>query len=458
MSGAILVSSETVPKAQESRVIEPIVERHVGDAAFYWSQLDRSTHSPLLNIDGVLHFEGRLTAHLDGIVVAEESGWQVAMKALYRWRSAGEMFVCAMLTFSTSDRSLQQQRWSSVLAILQSDPHRKLRGVVAALLRIRPEIANGWITKFIQPHESAPLQVIAWRALARSRVLCHQFARQDLEKLLQQAMAGADAHVRAAACRAAGMAGFETKVQKLIQDNDRSAGVEAAIALAQQGQSQTGLHCLWSAVWAQIGDVDRLTGVYKSLAMHRLARWVRYLGVHVPNGHEQVPRVLEVLPARIALSFLLHHADDKYLDWIQTQMSNPQCARLAAWTWASLLGIDLERSGLALPVARSEESTHCPTDDLDPGLALPDVAAIQQFNVAENVATYGLSTRLKTVEGCRHILRQGPQALRWIAAQYLSSLGVKRALSAESVFDTKADARRQLQLMGVWTLPGSEAK
>ena len=344
---SLIDSNENLPKVRASQVIKPIVERHVGDAAFYWSQLDRSTHSPLLNINGVLHFEKRLTAHLDGVVVADERGWQLAVASLRRWRGAGEMFVCASLVLRMRDRTFQQQRWLEILAILQTDPRRMLRGVIAALLRVSPAAAFPWIISFIKPDQPTELQVAAWRTLARSHALCSSFPPSELAKLLEQATANThthtdtNCHVLAAACRVSVMAGSEQIAAKLVQSPDRATSAEAAIALAQYGRLDAGLHHLWRAVWAQVEDTNCLTGAYKSLAAHRLARWVRHLGVLVPKGHDHVPRLLQMLPTRIALSFLLHHADDKHLDWIQAQLGNPQCARLAGWTWATLLGIDL---------------------------------------------------------------------------------------------------------------------
>lgn len=455
MSRAIYFSNETLQQEQEqeqeSQIIRAVVERHVGDAAFYWNQLDRSSRSPSLDINGLLHFERRMTAHLDGIVVAEESGWRLALEALKRWRGAGEMYVGAALVFNLPDRALQEQRWLELQAVLLHDPQRMLRGLIAALLRVQTKLANRWVLLFIAPQQPAALQVAAWRALARSQLLCNSLAQHDLDGLFQQALCNSDPYVRAAACRAANAAGFAPDAEKLVQDVDRSVSAEAALSLLQQGSpSPVGLSYLWKAIWAQVSDVERLTGAHKAVALHRLDRWVRYLGLLVPNGHEHVPRLLEVLPARIALSFLLHHADVKNMGWVQVQMSNPSCARFAAWTWASLLGVDLEGAGLALPAARSEASTHRATDDLDPGLPLPNIDLIQQLNLAEQPLRHGLAARLETTEGCKQMLLRAPQVLRWIAAQNLYFLERGKAGAVAVAFSTNADARLQISEMNEW--------
>lgn len=48
-------------------IIEPLVHRHAGDAAFYWQQHDGSAHSPLVGLPQLLEFDRLLDAHLDGL-------------------------------------------------------------------------------------------------------------------------------------------------------------------------------------------------------------------------------------------------------------------------------------------------------------------------------------------------------------------------------------------------------
>lgn len=441
-------------KKQKSDLIEPLVERHVGDAAFYWGQLDRSAHSPLLKLSGILQFEKLLTAHMDGIEVAKQAGCELAMKALRRWRGAGEIFVSAHLALSTPQREQQWLRRDDLASVLDTDFQRMARGAISALVRSPAQTVSELIWEFIQPDQAGSLQLLGWRAIAINRALSLDITQREINELWDQATHSSSIHVRTAACRATHVAGTGQKVEKLLQDADRSTSVEASIALLKQGPSQSGLHHLWKSIWNQIEDTNRLTGAYKAQATHRLARWIRYLGVFVPTGNSNVPHLLELLPARLGLSFLLHHADSRYLPWIQKQMSNPQCARLAAWTWSTLLGLDLERSGLALPPARSEEATHQATDDLDPGLPLPNLALIQQVKPEQFPQEHSLASRLSSEDGCRQLLRHAPQAVRWIAAQNLMRLERQRGMNTWA-FDIRADARIQLRLMNAWGHPGS---
>ena len=78
-------------------IIPPLVTRHAGDAAFYWQQHDGSAHSPLVGLPQLLEFDRLLDAHLDGLRVAGEPGWEIALAQLQRWQRAPEVFVCAVL-------------------------------------------------------------------------------------------------------------------------------------------------------------------------------------------------------------------------------------------------------------------------------------------------------------------------------------------------------------------------
>ncbi|MDR2153822.1 MAG: hypothetical protein LBE78_02165 [Burkholderiaceae bacterium] len=426
----------------DSRVIVPVVERHVGDAAFYWSQLDRAAHSPLLGLQGLLHFEKLLTAHLEGIEEAAETGWHIALGALRRWHDAGELFVCAWLVFRLKPGQQADSRWHEMTQVLATDPDRMLRGLVAAVLRMPPHVADYWVSRLLQPVQPTMLQVAAWRAVARRPRQTGSLQQKRIAELWESAAHSSNAYLRAAACRAAVGIGHARQVADLLSDVDRAVCAEAGITTAQAGETEPGLRALWLALWGLAGELHQMSGAYRAQAEHRLARWTRHLGTLVPHGHGAVVELLTLLPTRMALALVLQHGDDRHLPWVRSHLSNPGCARMAGWVWASLLGVDLELLGLAHPPSRAQEQTHLPTDDLDPGLPLPDAKAIENFDVARIDPAYRLTNRLKTVEGCLDMLEHEPQALRSIAAGHLTRLNAEQS-GGMVFFDTRADARQQ---------------
>ena len=123
------------------REISEVIYRHVGDASFYWNQLDKMSYSNTISLNGVLYFEKILTSHLDGIFEAQEVGWNISLDQLKRWRGAGEIFICSLLAFSSSSE-LSTSRWNTIEKILEIDPSKMLRGVISAILRLDSSTAR----------------------------------------------------------------------------------------------------------------------------------------------------------------------------------------------------------------------------------------------------------------------------------------------------------------------------
>lgn len=353
-----------------SPIVVPLVTRHAGDAAFYWSRHDDSVHSPLIGLIELIEFDRLLEAHLDGLRVAGEAGWAIALSSLQRWRSSGEAFVCALLALEAPNAG---ERLKVVWGLVEADPARMLRGLISALAWVTPEQRQPWVARWRVEGSPPALQVAAWRA---SR-LGLEDEREGLRGHLQAALGSPHAPVRAAACRLAGELREYGWLLPMLSDGDEAVRAEAAIAQAPD-HALTSASTLWQSVIHQLKALATLTGRPRRDAEHRLARWVRQLGLIVPLGHSGVTQLLQQLPVRLGLHFVLHHGDGALLPWVARQASHPDAARLAGWVWAALTGVDLERAGLALPPTRLDDG-RVPrlTDDLDPGLPDVDAAALQ---------------------------------------------------------------------------------
>ena len=180
-----------------SPIIAPLVARHAGDAAFYWSRHDDSVHSPLIGLIELIEFDRLLEAHLDGLRVAGEAGWAIALSSLQRWRSSGEAFVCALLALEAPNAG---ERLKVVWGLVEADPARMLRGLISALAWVTPEERQTWVARWRLEGSPPALQVVAWRA---SRLGLDD-EREGLRGHLQAALGSCHAPVRAAACRLAG--------------------------------------------------------------------------------------------------------------------------------------------------------------------------------------------------------------------------------------------------------------
>ena len=75
----------------------------------------------LLTLADLAHFDRLLQAHLDGIEVAREVGWALALPALQRWRGPGEAFVCTWLVLKHQPAAAAE-RWQALAGVVASDP------------------------------------------------------------------------------------------------------------------------------------------------------------------------------------------------------------------------------------------------------------------------------------------------------------------------------------------------
>ncbi len=413
--------------------IPALVTRHAGDAAFYWSQWDASAHSPLVGLAQLAQFDRLLTAHLDGLRVAGAAGWDRALHELTRWQGAGEAFVCTLLALESEAAGA---RLKAVWDVLARDPRRMLRGLISAFAWSDERHARPWIGHWLADDGvPATLQVAAWRAVH----LMRNPARIALG-VTEKALASPQAAVRAAACRSLGASACE-RIGAMLTDEERTVRAEAAIAGASTARAAC-VPVLWQAVVDLAREYAALTGRPRHDARRRLERWVRHLGLTVPPGYPGIAGLLAGLPPRQALLFILHHGDCAYLPLALEYLDHPDAARLAGWVWAMLSGVDLERAGLCRPPTALDGDPR-PTDDLDPGLPDPDSARIRAYPLSLTTSQPVLLGATLTAARLPGILRDAPQALRWIAARRL-------ALGSGPCIDTRAQLPDQLARMALF--------
>lgn len=456
-------------------IIPPLVTRHAGDAAFYWQQHDGSAHSPLVGLPQLLEFDRLLDAHLDGLRVAGEPGWDIALAQLQRWQHAPEVFVCAVLALEHGDPG---SRLAAVWAVVEKNPNRMLRGLISALAWVSSELGLGWCRHWLSDGTPVPLAVAAWRALAiRQRqpdqpaLSGHETMAAAIRLALPKALASADVHLRTAACRLLPQ-WDESQLLPLLQDSEPRVRAEAAIGLMdvlhrntkaantrmrltaaqrQDLQSQAA-GALWLVTHEASQHLTTLSGLPRTQAQHRLMRWLCHLGLVAPMGHAGIPKLINLLPPRLALWFVLHHGDGHYLSWVVQCMSDPELSRevsrLAGWVWSAMTGVSLNHRGLALPPRGPAEAPRN-TDIHDPGLPEPNATAIEQQGLTLPSHVVSLLGQTVSEAVLNQALWHAPQAVRWIANQRLGLLGA-------SPIDIRAHSRTQQNALPA--LPEDEAE
>ncbi len=420
-----------------------VIYRHVGDASFYWSQIDKISYSNTVTIDGVLNFEKILTAHLDGVIEANRIGWDISLNQLERWRGAGEIFVCSFIALS-SPPELSLPKWKIIEKILIADPYRMLRGVVSAILRLKNRESRNWIIHFLKQRDSDLTKIIAWRCLAASSNIISQVDKESLYFIFRDSLNSENKFLRVSACRAIHSFDSSAEISKLyINDEEFIVSAEAGIISSQYDNCNYGIDAIWRAIYKMATISLTQKGYDKFKSLHSLNRLVRYFGIFSPIGHPSIPKLLDILPTRLSILFLINHADPRYLPWIKNQLINPECSRLAGWAWSALCGIDIEKSNLTYPPMKLDSENINLTDDLDPGLPLPIFEKINAIDISSIPDESYLYFHFRSLSGCLNILKNGPQSLRWAASQRIK----KFQNDDFSSFSIKSDARSQLIIL-----------
>ena len=79
-----------------------MIEQHAEEAAFLWMLRDAAVDAPHYSLADLAHLDDRVEAHIDGLRIAGEAGWEICKEALGR-EEAGEVFAAAVLAYESGD-------------------------------------------------------------------------------------------------------------------------------------------------------------------------------------------------------------------------------------------------------------------------------------------------------------------------------------------------------------------
>ena len=81
-----------MPEANlQSVAIEVVLEQHAEEAGFHWLLRDKATSEPHYSLADLAHLDGRVEAHIDGLRVAGDVGWELCDAAL-KSAEAGDVY------------------------------------------------------------------------------------------------------------------------------------------------------------------------------------------------------------------------------------------------------------------------------------------------------------------------------------------------------------------------------
>ncbi|HEX2961521.1 MAG TPA: TIGR02270 family protein [Ignavibacteriales bacterium] len=403
-----------------------IISRHATEAAFLWLLRSMAVNQPHYSLKDLARLDDRLEAHLDGLRIAGDEGWDIC-KGELSFNEPGEIFTAAVLAFE----SKKDERIREVLNKALQSPDL-LKSVISALGWIKYKDVMEYIGQFW--FESEPLlQLIGIAASAVHRM-------DPPDEVLLDSLKNADLQLKLRALKAAGELG-KVNMLPYLQNGFRDEiplisyyAAKSAVLLGNQ-----------NAPYLLKEMLDKLEKPYAEDALR--------LGIRKMNlsyAHSWTNELKEK-PAQLRLAVISAGAagDPAEIPWIMEMMKNGQIARIAGESFSMITGADLAYENLdkSLPEELNNGPTEDPEDentelDADENLPMPDPEIVNKW-WDSNKSRFKNGTRYLAgvpvaSETMRQVLITGYQRQRTQAALELAMLR-----PGEKLFNTKAPGPKQ---------------
>jgi uncharacterized protein (TIGR02270 family) len=410
-------------------VVANVLSQHVEEAAMLWILGRAASKAPHYSLIDLAKLDARVEAHLDGLRIAGDEGWEVC-EAQLAANEAGEVFAASIPAYESGN----PERIAKVMSVVKKEPGLGV-GLASAL---------GWHSlKQAEPHilallrSSDPLR----QQLGLAAAAMHRWSPGDV---LGQSVRANDPALRARALRAAGE----------LHDRTLSRAVGDALSDADP-------ECQFAAAWSgALLGLPEATPILQQIAESVPSRSTAAAAMAVRRL--ELPAALSWQKRLATNSKLLRTAmvvagaigDPASVPWLISLMDQLPLARLAGQSFTMIVGIglayrDLERKP---PEDFHAGPTEDPNDenvemDPDDNLPWPEpklVANWWQKNQGQfQSGTRYLCGRPMTIEWLKEVLRDGYQRQRAAAAL---ELAIRQPGSP--LFNVKAPGFRQIQLLG----------
>ena len=108
-------------------VVDIVARLHSEESAFLWLVCSRAVSAPHYRLEHLLRLDNRVEAHIDGLRVAGDAGWELLVEQL-QYEEAGEVFAAAVIALESHDAG----RIERVLEVAEKVPET-VPGFVSAL-------------------------------------------------------------------------------------------------------------------------------------------------------------------------------------------------------------------------------------------------------------------------------------------------------------------------------------
>ena len=411
-------------------IIAEIVSQHAEEAAFLWLLRSNAVSAPHYALKDLAKLDSRIEAHLDGLRVAGEPGWELCKAALGNEEN-GEVFAASTMAFESGVES----RIQAVLDVVQKKPELST-GLISAL---------GWIPyEQVAPHIDQLLRSES-PIIQRVGLAAKAVHRKDPGSILQAMLASSDAPLRTRALKTGGELGLRnlaSLVNSPLTADDPTLrwwavwssallGDGVAIPVLQKIATQKGPYALKAATMA-----------VRRMSVDASHRWIKVLAEN--------PEAI-----RVALCAAGALGDPTSIPWLIEQMTAPALARVAGESFTMITGVDLAYDDLDTDKPEGFEAgpTEDPEDenvemDQDEDLPWPNPELIKKWWFTHRLefsnGTRYLLGKPMAIDSLNHVLCVGKQRQRIAAAIELAMRQPGTAL-----FNTEAPGFRQMKLSGL---------
>ncbi|HJZ89876.1 MAG TPA: TIGR02270 family protein [Gemmataceae bacterium] len=389
--------------------IPKVLSQHVEEAAFNWLIRDIGVRAPHYKLWELSRHDNRLDAHLDGLVIAGDHGWQFALEELDAHPEPGETFAAAYVAFVGGN----QARIARILKAAAAD-RANARAAASAL---------GWLADEQTAADHALQLIHSDVAVARLIGVAAAAIRRLMPgPVLSKALTDKDPNVIARGARAVGefgATGFAPTLRPMLGSKDLPTRFWAAWSLALAAGD--------SSAVAELRTVALTEKQFRRRAVDMAVRrgdlrttkgWLS--GLEATAGGRRL--VLQALGAL---------GDPDAVPRLLDAMKDPPVARVAGEAFSFITGVHISYDELEAEPPKDFQSgpTEDPADedvamDPDGNLYWPDPAKCQKW-WAKNQARFAAGTRHlcgrpMTPESLRDVLKNGYQRQRAAAALELA--------------------------------------
>lgn len=408
-----------------------IISQFADETAFLWALRSRAIRAPHYSLQDLAQHDERLEAHIDGLRVAGEAGWDICKEALdYQYPET--VFPAAVLAFESGE----DDRIQAIIESLNNDL-ACAKALISAL---------GWLThEHATPHIENMLsdQSAFCRYIGIAASAIH---RHDPGQRLKKAADDVYPPLIARALRAYGELGRSRELDTyilptLLADSDDGIRFAAAWSASLAGISAA-IETLKSFVVPGSAHAEQaLNTALRKMDLSTALEWQRQL-----SDSDDTLR-FAVFGAGVI-------GDPVLAPWLIEQMQVPACARVAGESFTMITGIDNERDEMkgTPPEGFTADPNDEPSDnnvalDADENLPWPNVELITKW-LNKNKGDYPNGTRHllgKPImeDHLQNILKTGQQRQRSAAALELAIMHPELPL-----FDVRTPGFRQHAVIG----------